>query len=80
MNNQDPIIDKVSKKTNVKKEDIFALANILQTKNLKKEEDVREFIDTVCSVTNRKIDASKKEKLVEAIKNNKVPNEIEKML
>lgn len=80
MSNHDPIIDKVSKKTNVKKEDIFALANILQTKNLKKEDDIREFIDTVCSVTNKKIDASKKEKLVEAITNNKVPKEIEKML
>ncbi|WP_249030010.1 stage VI sporulation protein F [Tannockella kyphosi] len=80
MQNNDPIIDKVVKKTNVKKEDIFALANILQTKNLKKEEDVRDFIDTVCTITNKQIDATKKEKLVQAIKNNKVPKEIEKML
>ena len=52
MKDKDLLVDRVSKKTNVKKEDIFKLANDLQKKDLNNEKDMRDFIQTVAKVTN----------------------------
>ena len=51
MKDKDLLVDRVSKKTNVKKEDIFKLANDLQKKDLNNEKDMRDFIQTVAKVT-----------------------------
>lgn len=53
MKDKDLLVDRVSKKTNVKKEDIFKLANDLQKKDLNNEKDMRDFIQTVAKVTNQ---------------------------
>lgn len=44
MKDKDLLVDRVSKKTNVKKEDIFKLANDLQKKDLNNEKVMRDFI------------------------------------
>lgn len=80
MNDQNQFLEKVVKKTNVKKEDIFSLANDLQKKNLNNENDIREFIGTVAKMTNKTLNESKVDKLVSMIKNNKVPKDIDKMV
>lgn len=80
MKDKDQFLEKVVKKTNVKKEDIFALANDLQSKNLNKEDDIREFIGAVAKMTNKSLNPSKVDKLVYMIKNNKVPSDIDKMV
>lgn len=80
MKKNDPFLDKISKKTNVKKEDIFALADSLQHKNLNKEEDIRDFISSVANMTNKPIESQKMDKLVDMIKNNKVPKDFDKMM
>lgn len=80
MKDKDQFLDKVVKKTNVKKEDIFALANDLQSKNLNKEDDIREFIGAVAKMTNKSLNPNKVDKLVQMIKNNKVPTDIDKMV
>lgn len=80
MKNNDPFLDKISKKTNVKKEDIFALANSLQSKNLKKEDDIRDFIGAVANMTNKTIEDEKMDKLVDMIKNNKVPKDLNNIM
>ena len=56
MKDKDLLVDRVSKKTNVKKEDIFKLANDLQRKDLNNEKDMRDFIQTVAKVTNQSLD------------------------
>ena len=56
MKDKDLLVDRVSKKTNVKKEDIFKLANDLQEKDLNNEKDMRDFIQTVAKVTNQSLD------------------------
>ena len=56
MKDKDLLVDRVSKKTNVKKEDIFKLANDLQKKDLNNEKDMRDFIQTVAKVTNQSLD------------------------
>ena len=73
-------MDKVVKKTNVKKNEILKLANDLQSKNLNDENDIRDFIMSVAKVTNKTISPSKVDKLVMMIKSNKIPNDINKMM
>lgn len=77
---KDKFLKRVSEKTNVSKEDIFSLANDLQKKDLKKEDDIREFIGQIAKVTNKSLNEAKMDKLVDIIKNNKIPKDIEKMI
>lgn len=78
MKDKDLLVERVSKKTNVKKEDIFKLANDLQKKDLNNEEDMRSFIQTVAKVTNQTLDQRKIDKLVKIMKNKDVLNDVEK--
>ena len=76
MKDKDLLVERVSKKTNVKKEDIFKLANDLQKKDLNNEEDMRSFIQTVAKVTNQTLDQRKIDKLVKIMKNKDVLNDV----
>ena len=80
MKDKDLLVDRVSKKTNVKKEDIFKLANDLQKKDLNNEKDMRDFIQTVAKVTNQSLDQSKIDKLIKIMQNKDVLNDVEKMI
>ena len=80
MKDKDLLVERVSKKTNVNKEDIFKLANDLQKKDLNNEEDMRSFIQTVAKVTNQTLDQRKIDKLVKIMKNKDVLNDVEKMI
>ena len=79
MKDKDLLVDRVSKKTNVKKEDIFKLANDLQRKDLNNEKDMRDFIQTVAKVTNQSLDQRKIDKLIKIMQNKDVLNDVEKM-
>lgn len=80
MKDKDLLVDRVSKKTNVKKEDIFKLANYLQKKDLNNEKDMRDFIQTVAKVTNQSLDQRKIDKLIKIMQNKDVLNDVEKMI
>ena len=80
MKYKDLLVDRVSKKTNVKKEDIFKLANDLQKKDLNNEKDMRDFIQTVAKVTNQSLDQRKIDKLIKIMQNKDVLNDVEKMI
>ena len=80
MKDKDLLVDSVSKKTNVKKEDIFKLANDLQKKDLNNEKDMRDFIQTVAKVTNQSLDQRKIDKLIKIMQNKDVLNDVEKMI
>ena len=75
MKDKDLLVDRVSKKTNVKKEDIFKLA-----KDLNNEKDMRDFIQTVAKVTNQSLDQRKIDKLIKIMQNKDVLNDVEKMI
>ena len=77
---KDLLVDRVSKKTNVKKEDIFKLANDLQKKDLNNEKDIRDFIQTVAKVTNQSLDQRKIDKLIKIMQTKDVLNDVEKMI
>lgn len=80
MKDKELLVDRVSKKTNVKKEDIFKLANDLQKKDLNNEKDMRDFIQTVAKVTNQSLDQRKIDKLIKIMQNKDVLNDVEKMI
>ena len=80
MKDKDLLVERVSKKTNVKKEDIFKLANDLQKKDLNNEEDMRSLIQTVAKMTNQTLDQRKIDKLVKIMKNKDILNDVEKMI
>ena len=80
MKDKDLLVDRVSKKTNVKKEDIFKLANDLQKKDLNNDKDMRDFIQTVAKVTNQSLDQRKIDKLIKIMQNKDVLNDVEKMI
>lgn len=80
MKDEDILLDKVVKKTNIDKGEILKLANDLQSKNLNDETDIREFIMSVAKVTNKSISPNKVDKLVSMIKSNNIPKDINKMV
>ena len=80
MKDEDVLLDKVEKKTNVNKGEILKLANDLQSKDLNNENDIRDFILSVAKVTNKSINSNKVDKLVSMIKSNKIPRDIDKMV
>ena len=69
----------IEKKTNIKKDTILSLANKLQKNNLKDEKTIEEIIDELSQMTGKEVSKEKREKIITAILNDKVPKNIEKM-
>ena len=74
------LFQKIENKTNVNKETILSLAKKLQQNNMNDEATIKEIIDELCTITGKKITKEKEEKIINAIKKNQVPNNIEKIL
>ncbi len=73
---QDKLLDKVSKKTNVSKADILALANDLQTKDLNNEENIKEFVNKIAYMTNKQVSDQQMSKIIAVIQNNQIPQDL----
>ena len=71
------LFKKVEKKTKVNKDTIMSLAKKLQNGNFKDSNVLNEVIDEISSLTGREISDTKREKIIKAIKNDKVPSDIE---
>ena len=78
-NFSDSLFNKIEKKTNVNKETIMSLADKLQQNDLKDEKTLREVIKSLSTMTGREISKEKEDKIIEAVKNDKVPKNIDKM-
>ncbi len=72
--------DRVEKKTNVNKETILGLAKKLQETDLKNEGSLREVIQTLSKVTGRNVTKEQEDKIINAVVNDKVPKNIDKMI
>ena len=77
MNNN--LFNKVEKKTNVKKNDIINLAKSIQNKNMNDENNLRELIQNIAKMAGKEVDKEKEEKIINAVKNNQINDEIKKM-
>ena len=73
----DSFFKKVEKKTNVNKETILQLANKLQNGNMKDEATLKEVINTLSQMTGRPVSQEQEEKIINAVMNDKVPQNLE---
>ncbi len=80
MNFSDNFFKKVEKKTSVDKDTILSLADKLQKNNLKDEATLREVIQELSKMTGRVVDKDKEDKIINAVKNDKVPKDIDKFI
>ncbi len=78
MNFSDNFFKRIEKKTNVNKETILSLANKLQQGNMKDEKTIKEVINDLSKMTGREVSEEKQKKIIDAIVNDKVPNNIDK--
>jgi len=79
LNFSDNFFKKIEKKTSVDKDTIIGLAKKLQSSNLKDEATLREVIKQLGNMTGKTVSKEKEDKIIEAVVNDKVPNNIDKM-
>lgn len=79
MNFSDNFFQKIEKKTNVNKETILSLADKLQKGNMKDEKTLKEVIEQLGHMTGREVSKEKQDKIIQAIMNDQVPKDIDKM-
>lgn len=75
----DNFFKKIENKTNIGKDTILNLAKKLQENNLKDENTLKEVIRELSKMTGKDISKEKEEKIINAVKNNNVPKNIDKM-
>ena len=80
MNLSDSFFKKVENKTNVKKSTIMSLASKLQGDNMKDENTLREVIKELSIMTGKDVSKQQEDKIIGAIINDKVPNDLDKMI
>ena len=78
MNLNDDFFGKVKKKTNVDKESIIDLAKRLNDNNMKDENVLKGIIRDLAKLTGKSVSLEKEEKIINAIKQDKVPKNIDK--
>ena len=75
----DEFFKKVEKKTNVDKNTIISLAEKLQNGNMKDENTLREVIETLSKMTGKKVSKETSDKIINRVKNGKVPDNVDRM-
>ena len=78
-NFSDGFFKRIEKKTNVNKQTILDLAQKLQQNDLKNENTLREVIQELSKMTGREVSKEKEDKIINAVINDNVPNNIDKM-
>ena len=76
---KDSLFNKIEQKTNINKETIMNLANKIQKNNMKDESTLREVIQDLSNLTGKEVSKEKEDKIIKAIINDQVPNNIDKM-
>ena len=76
----DNLFKKIESKTGVEKSTILDLASKLQDGNMKNEETLRDVIKQISSITGKNVSKEKEDKIVNTILNDKVPNDLDKMI
>ena len=80
MNLSDSFFKRVEDKTSVNKSSIMSLAKKLQGDNMKNESALREVIQELSLMTGKNVSKEQEEKIIKAVINDKVPNDIDKMI
>ena len=80
LNFSDNFFNRVEKKTKVNKETILELAEKLQKSNLKNENTLREVVQGLSKMTGREVSKEKEDKIKNAVMNDEIPSNIDKMI
>ncbi len=80
MNFSDSFFKRVEDKTSVNKNSILSLAKKLQGDNMKDENKLREVIRDLSKMTGKNVSKEQEEKIINAVINDRVPNNIDKMI
>ena len=75
----DNFFKKVEKKTHINKDTIFSLAAKLQKSNMQDENTIREVIRDLSNMTGKEVSKEKEEQIIDAIRKNKVPKDLNNM-
>jgi len=75
----DNFFKKVDKNTNVNKDTIMSLAKKLQNSNMKDEKVLRDMVQEISALTGKEVSKEKEDKIVNAIVQDNVPKDIDKM-
>ena len=75
----DSIFSKVETRTSVKKEDIISLAKTVTSQDLSSDESIRNLIKKVAKLANKEVSKEKEEKIINAIKKDKVPKSFDEL-
>ena len=78
--NRDRLLQKVSAKTNVRTEDILKLANQLQSKDLKKEANLRQLIQEFSKLAGKPVSKEKEDRIIALVQNNQIPENLENLM
>ena len=76
----DSFFKNVEKKTSVNKDTILRLAKKIHENDLKNENTLRDIIHELSSLTGKDVSKEKEDKIIEAVKNDKIPKNIDKMI
>lgn len=74
----DEFFGKVKNKTNVDKDTLVSLAKRLNKDNMKDEEVLRGIIRDLSKITGKNVTLEKEQKIIDTIKNDKVPKNVDK--
>ena len=72
------LFDKIEKKTHVNKDTIISLARKLEEGNFKDENNLRNIIEEISTITGKEVSKEKEDKIIEMVVNDKVPKNIDK--
>ncbi len=78
MDLNDEFFGKVKKKTNVDKDTLVDLAKRLNENNMKDETVLRSIIRDLSKITGKDVSVEKEQKIIDTIKNDKVPKNVDK--
>lgn len=78
MNLNDEFFGKVKNKTNVDKDTLVDLAKRLNEDNMKDEAVLRSIIRDLSKITGKSVSLEKEQKIIDTIKKDKVPKNIDK--
>ena len=74
------IFDRVEKKTKVKKEDILKLAKKISGQDLSDEDNLRTLIKDVAKLAGKEVSKKKEEKIISAVKKDKIPKKMDDLI
>lgn len=80
MNITDSFFNKIEKKTNVKKSSILDLAKKLQGDNMKNKDTLREVIHELSNMTGKTVTKEQEDKIISTVINDKIPDNLDKMI